>query len=502
MIRLTLLSLFVAATAAYAWKDWFKSLCGLILLMAVIQHPDMPKSLFGIQGLNPWNLLFLDVTLAWAVSRRRERLAWDMPSHVNVLLLLYLGVVLVGFGRMMADRRGLGEYTTAYLVSEDLINTIKWVVPGLLLFDGCRSRARFNMALSSVLGLYFLLAVYVIRWMPLSSAMSGEALSDRSVKILVNEVGYHRVNLSVMLAGASWAIFATRSLARRRVRSILIMLASLATLFAQALTGGRAGYAAWGVVGLALCTVRWRRYLLLVPVVALGSVMLVPGVAERMFEGFSPVRGFTSGAPAEAVHDSEPDVYTITAGRNLIWPYVIAKIGEAPVFGYGREAMERTYLKEILWDQLSEGFGHPHNAYLEMLLDNGLVGFLLVMPFYAVVVIEGFRLFRDGRSPFFVAIGGVASALVLALLVGALGSQSFYPREGSVGMWCAIGLLFRVSVERSRALAAIHARRRSALSGPGHTETPARGLTTGPRSDWPRRGQVAAIDSALWRRTA
>jgi len=31
-----------------------------------------------------------------------------------------------------------------------------------------------------------------------------------------------------------------------------------------------------------------------------------------------------------------------------------------------------------------------------------------------------------------------------------MGSQTFYPREGSVGMWAAIGLLLRVWVERKK----------------------------------------------------
>jgi hypothetical protein len=33
-----------------------------------------------------------------------------------------------------------------------------------------------------------------------------------------------------------------------------------------------------------------------------------------------------------------------------------------------------------------------------------------------------------------------------------MGSQTFYPVEGTVGMWCAIGLMLRVSVNRSQAL--------------------------------------------------
>jgi hypothetical protein len=64
MIRLSLLAVYVAAAALYAGKDWYKSLCALVLLMAVEEHPDMPKTMLGIQGLNPWNLLLAVVVIA------------------------------------------------------------------------------------------------------------------------------------------------------------------------------------------------------------------------------------------------------------------------------------------------------------------------------------------------------------------------------------------------------------------------------------------------------
>src|SRR5207253_3195731 len=158
-----------------------------------------------------------------------------------VLLLLYLVVVVVGFVRMMEDPTNLESMSTSYLVTEHLINSIKWVIPGLLLFDGCRTRARLTLALIAVLGLYVLLALQVIRWMPAEAATSADALKARSAKILLNEVGYHRVNLSMMMAGASWAILAAQSLARLRVLRLLIFAAALAAVYAQALTGGRMG---------------------------------------------------------------------------------------------------------------------------------------------------------------------------------------------------------------------------------------------------------------------
>jgi O-antigen ligase len=435
MIRLTLLWLFVGAVSVYAWKDWYRALCGLILLMAVIEHPDMPKSLFSVQGLNPWNVACLSVLLAWAASRRREGLRWDMPRHVTVLLFLYLAVIVIGFSRMMADPTNIEHFSTGDLVAEQLINSIKWVVPGLLLFDGCRTRPRFILALTAVLGLYLLLALQVIRWMPAEAALSGDTLRGRSAKILLNEVGYHRVNLSMMLAGASWAILAAQALARHWARRLLIVGAALAVMYAQALTGGRMGYVTFAAVGLTLCFFRWRRYLLVTPLVVMLLISILPGVGERMLEGFG---------------DNEVDEYAVTAGRNIAWPYVIAKLDEAPIIGFGRLAMVRTGLEAFLLAEHGEEFAHPHNAYLEMLLDNGWVGLLLVLPLYLVILARSLLLFVRSSVPLYVTAGGVASALVLALLVAGYGSQTFYPREGAVGMWCAIGLVLRVSVERAR----------------------------------------------------
>lgn len=52
----------------------------------------------------------------------------------------------------------------------------------------------------------------------------------------------------------------------------------------------------------------------------------------------------------------------------------------------------------------------------------------------------------DRNDPLVCAIGCTAFCLVLALMIGAFGGQTFYPREGAVGMWAAIGLMLRVHV--------------------------------------------------------
>ncbi len=442
MIRTTLLLLVVIFFSFYAWRNWFVSTCAAILLMAVVQHPDFPNTMLGIQGLNPWNILLFSIILAWLSQRQAEGLVWDVPAKVSWMFLGFFGVIVVGVIRLLI--KAPPEFTVGTILSEQLINSIKWVIPGLLLFDACRTRRRVTIALVVVLVLYLLLALEAIRYMPLGYAISGEDLAGRASKTIETRMGYNRVNLSMLLAGACWAILTTWILVQRNLYRLAILAAAGAVALGQALTGGRTGYVTWAAVGLALSLVRWRRFLPFIPIAIIFVAIFLPGVRDRMLQGFGGREG--NMIVNTSVHD-------ITSGRNVAWPRVIKEIEKAPLFGYGRAAMVTTGLRDELWDDLGESFPHPHEAYLEQLLDNGIVGFLLVMPIYFFVLFRSFRLLLDRSDPLVCAVGSASFALVLALLLGSFGAQTFYPREGSVGMWAAIGIMLRVFLERSRALA-------------------------------------------------
>lgn len=435
-IRITLLLLLVAFFSVYAWKDYFVSLCAAVLLMAVVQHPDFPNNMGGIQGANPWNLLLLSIVLAWASRRGEEGYEWDLPPKAGWMLVACLAVVVVGVIRLLLSSYPT-DLTTGTILSEHLVNTIKWVIPTLLLFDACRTRQRAVVALGVILCLYFLLAVQVIRWMPLGSLGGGDDLSSRASKITQNEIGYNRVTLSVMLAGASWAALVSIPILKQNIHRFILLGVSGVIAFGQALTGGRTGYVTWIAVGLLLSTLRWRKLLLGIPVALLVIGIGLPSVRGRMLQGFGGQEGnFTVGTSA----------YEMTSGRDIAWPAVIEEIGKAPLLGYGREAMLTCGLYDHLMSQYGESFPHPHQAYLQLLLDNGLVGFLLVIPFFLYVVRHSLTNVLVRNDPLVCAIGSTAFCLMIALMIGAFGGQTFYPREGAVGLWAAIGLLLRVHV--------------------------------------------------------
>jgi O-antigen ligase len=446
MIRLSVLWLAVILIGAYAWKDWYKGLCGIVILIGILEYPDVPKSIFGITGLNFFNLLLVNVFFAWQAQRQREKLTWDMPPHLNVLLLAYLAVILIGWYRMYSDPlQMVYTETKGSMIAEYLINTIKWPILAMLLFDGCRSRERLFMGAMALLGALVFLALMTLKVMPLGSAlMDGGDLQRLALRLLLSRIGYHRVTLSMMLGGAAWAVIAARPLMTdARIRNAIPFLA-IVIVYAQSLTGGRTGYITTGMVGLVMGALQWRKVFMIGPVVVLLIFLFVPAAADRLMNGF----GTNEYNSSVSVNE-----YEITSGRNLIWPYVIAQIEKKPWLGWGRQAMLRTGTVSFLFVELKEEFGHPHNAYLEALLDNGIVGTAIILAAFLAFLFHAFRLFMEKRSKLCMAAGGIAAALILALMVAGMGSQSFYPIEGTVEMWAAIGLMLAVSVERKRALA-------------------------------------------------
>lgn len=398
----------------------------------------MPKSIMGIQGLNLWNVLFVIIFMAWLVNRQREGLTWDMPRHITVLLLMYLAVVLVGVSRVILAR-SYGDLPLISVISEELLNTIKWVIPGILVYDGCRTRKRLIIVVSCLLVMVFLIGVQVARRLPASSVLSGGDIM-RTRKACA-DIGFGACTMSTLLAGLSWSLLGVLPLVTLKKHKVLIICVAGFAFYAQALTGGRAGYVAWGATGLILCFLKWRKQLILVPVAVMLVAVCLPGVVDRLLMGFG-----ATDVSGQSTIDKE----AMSSGRFLIWPYVVEKIGQSPAIGYGRGAMSRTGLQQHIGEETGDfGFPHPHNMYLETLLDNGILGSIPIFMFWGIIVVYAALLFRsDNRLSSMV--GCIGLSFTLTQLIAGLGSQHFYAEEDTLVMWVAMFLALRVYVEQAR----------------------------------------------------
>lgn len=450
MIRYTLLTSCIAFLSVYAFRDWYKSLCGLIVMMAVMERYDMPRQLLGVPGLNPWNVLMLFILLGWFFSRRREKLKWDMPAETTILLVIYLGVILIGFYRMTYnfdaihlsyENRGLEEEPVLRdFFIDDIINSLKLAIPGLLVFHGCNSETRLRLGILAIFATLLLLGLQIIRFMPISEIANAELLSERALRVLDRDLGYHRVDLAALMAGGSWAFFVSRHVFKAAWQSRLALGIGLVLILSLALTGGRTGYGTWVVLGVMVAALKYRRLLFFIPIAVVLVVSFVPAVRDRMLTGFA------TGSDTQIVGEQSTDLSSVTSGRSTVWPVVIERIKDRPWIGWGRRGFHTSRASDELFETIgpvAATFGHPHNAYFQLLLDTGIIGAVPVLLFYALTMMRSAKLFRD-RSPIICAAGGICLLLTGAQLVASVGSQSFYPREGVVLMWCSIGLMYAV----------------------------------------------------------
>jgi O-antigen ligase len=135
------------------------------------------------------------------------------------------------------------------------------------------------------------------------------------------------------------------------------------------------------------------------------------------------------------------DVNEFSAGRvDEIWMPLLPELFKSPIWGNGLDA---TMWSNAIWSEQMLAVTHPHNAYLQAILDTGLLGLGLLLAFYWHV----YRKFRDLGSNAYLSptmrgfYQGVVAGLMCFIITGFAGS-SLRPVPEFAFLWIAIGMMY------------------------------------------------------------
>lgn len=491
MLRFSILAVFLVCVWTYAFRDWFVSLCALILFTALTQNPNLRWTFGDIPGLNPWNITLLLITLAWAMDRLQGQRPWAMPPIAWLILVSYILIIVTSYVRLAFDLDSIpaetGGFATLDALSDYLINPMKYLVAGLLLADGCRTRARMRSALATVLLLGVVYGLLVLKHVPITELAGGGNMM-RNRHLIDKLIGLHANDMGKVLTATLWGLFVSfqfwsrpdpraggTSTSPRTVedlagadvgatsRNIVTILLRFFATFQQwtrlphrniavacgivlflgmALCFSRAAYLTFVALGFCLACIRWHKLLLIAPIAMVVILIAMPGIIDRMSMGFSDDDLGGSGTNWDVV----------TAGRSgMLWPPVIEEIGRAPLFGYGRLAMFRTDVYDVI--QVRQGVvpTSPHNGYLEILLESGLVGLVSVLAVYLGVVAMAIPMIRRSNDPLQIAVGGLGLVFSLGCLITAMSGAMLLPDQGQLSTMCAFALTLRLWCDRRTA---------------------------------------------------
>lgn len=142
--------------------------------------------------------------------------------------------------------------------------------------------------------------------------------------------------------------------------------------------------------------------IVVVALIAFYAITHIPALEQRFFfrEDWDPSLGLTG---------------VNTAGRNIIWPVVYASALREPLIGHG-PGSSRLVTAELFIGKKDVTEYHPHNEYLQVFHDLGVVGLSIIVAAWIIVFITQWKMWENGKRTL-LAKWGLASTLATGVLL-------------------------------------------------------------------------------------
>jgi probable O-glycosylation ligase (exosortase A-associated) len=369
-----------------AWRQPWMGVLGLTLLSAM--HP---QTYWGesMSQFPVYKALFLATCLSVAIdywrTRKRPALFWDW--RFLVLALLYLDFALTTRFALLPDTAAIRLLEISYLFPPLLL--------ALLLID---TREKFNYLIVVAAAGVALVALKGGYW----AIMTG--FQDRVYGPPGSQIGGNNEFAVALAMTIPLLALWLRQTAGRRLR--LIILAAIALCYIAALTSWSRG----GLVSLAAMTALlvWnsRRKYLAIPLLALGLALAFVSLPEKWFGRMETLSSYRQDQSFQ--------------GREQVWRKGLAFVQTDLWTGSGFEGW-RLINAQIKGDTLTAR--DWHSAYVEILVEHGIPGFLLWSVLFAGTLLSLSRMIGRGKRlglPWITDYGAMLRASLVAFAVGGL----------------------------------------------------------------------------------
>jgi O-antigen ligase len=392
----------------------------------------------GVTGLNPVNVLLAGTLLAYLLRGRLQKVGSFVPPQ---LAWLYIAPIVLGGLIGMGHVDDIAPYfyeseainfTNAFgYVRDMMVRPLIMVAVAVVLAAAvARSQKPERFIVLIALSLW-VIALIQLGYVVYSEVRLGTLASARS-RSFFSAIGIHANDLGRLYVIAyALLLFVWWETKQTALKNFLFVTMGLIT-FALLLTFSRGAFIGFLLVNLWMLAWKFNAKSVSLAVLALTlAAILLPGAVYSRI-----TLGFDSG-----------EVDAVSAGRvEGIWLPLLPEALTAAPWGNG--------LGSIMWSYAMETgamlpVGHAHNAYLEALLDTGVIGLSLMLVFFWHVW-QGFRKLGGNAylSPELRGFFQGATAGLLAFLVTGMAGSSLRPTAEATYLWFAIAMMYGVLARR------------------------------------------------------
>lgn len=370
-----------------------------------------PRDVFGITGLNPYNFLWVTavgITVFRLIISRQKFYLFRYFSPPVLIFLFFFTLACLQTAIALPHIPQYGDFplTLGTLVLGSFLKPIQYLSTGWLVYQFCLGsksqktveRAIFCSAL--IYGLY-VGAIFLIGFQN-GGYMQGRMMINNSMGIHANSVGAIGVYFLF-----SVLFFKEHEWPKMRI------LAVAASLCIVIISFSRISYLTtlllffYSARHLTIKEKTWTLFLSGMLFIIFSSMII-----SRVQFGFEGKKG-------------NVDLNAISANRiDMIWKPLLPEIIKDPILGkgiFGILQSEVAKKGKLLLD-------HPHNGYLQVLLDMGIVGFIVVM----FMMFSFLSKARRVMNHFYF--------LTIAMFLLCLTGHSFYPNLSNFLYWIGYGM--------------------------------------------------------------
>jgi hypothetical protein len=407
----------------------------LILILPMGATFFLPRTVLGIPALNPLNIVLMATLGSALLHRQMKGLVPGQLVWLYVVPILAAG--LMGMPHAMDIHRDFLESDSTHFTGpggyfRELAIRPLLMVAAALLVGAAAARSqkpeRFLIPMMVSVWVLALLQFGVIA----AAGVNIGFLASTASRAFYDQIGLHANDLGRLFAVAyAVLLFVWWETKRPGMKLALLLTLGVASL-AMVLSFSRGAFLGFFVVNALFLVWKFNARTVGLALIAAAFV----GVFAPDYLWSRITFGF------------DEDVNRVSADRiEGIWLPLLPELWKSPLWGNG--------LGSTMWSfpMLTDAMltvNHPHSAYLEALLDMGVIGLALMLAYFWHV----WRGFRALGSNAFLSpemrgyFQGATAALLFFLITGWVGS-SFRPDAEFCFLWLAIGMMYGMFARRA-----------------------------------------------------
>lgn len=409
---------------------------GVVFLMIIIAFQHTPF-LPSFTGFNIVNYVITGTFFTFIIGKLQDRkikLA-PFPTYfwwayiLPILAAGLMGVRHIGeippdalllLGDAYSDAK---SYLSSIVIKPFFLVLLAWMVGTASLHSRNPRLLLVPLAMATALP-----AIAIISFVA-ATGFNLKILSGAESRGVLGVLGMHANEFGFLLAtGLVLLLFVLPTLRSGTGKFMLIMSLGAISI-ALLLTFSRGGYviALIGIVNFFLSRGKARYIFFGLLMLAIVGVILPEAFWDRVTTGFSSDMA-NEGGKGDA----------LTAGRIWVWQQLWPSFLQSPFWGSG---LDSTTWSDAVKARLFS-YNHPHNLYMRILLDMGIIGFGLLTT-WLVRLIKDIRyvISDDNVDPTFRALARGLVASLWGILLAGFTNGHFTAESEYAFVWIALGLL-------------------------------------------------------------